>query len=414
MRPTLPPQFSADRETVGSEIATPRERGSVPTRTLHVLTLTPFFPHFGDDAWGCFIAEPLRLMPRLGINSTVLAVLPFHREFGRAPTFADGACAVRYLAIPGNPGLSSSGAFLYAQLRPRVRRLHRERPIDLIHAHVALPCGQAAAMLAGDLGIPFVVSVHGLDVFATNQVRGLSGGWCAQASRRVYRSASAIICVSDKVRQQVAGGMDAMGLDCRVVYNGADPRLFSPIPESANREVILSVGNLDPIKGHELVVRAVHVLKSAHPSLQYEIIGTGPEMPRLRALARDLGIADSVVFLGRQNRREVARRMQQCSAFVLPSRYEAIGCVYLEAMSCGKPAIGCHEQGISEIIGHGENGWLIHPGNLSELVAGLDRLLGDAALRRRLGEAGRRIVLERLTIAHQAEAWARIYRDHVG
>lgn len=410
----MPQQSGIDRESVGPAYGSGDARPRVPSRTLHVLTLTPFFPHSGNDSWGCFIAEPLRLMPQLGINSTVFAVLPFHREHRRAPAFTDDAYAVRYLAIPGNPGLASSGAFLSAQLLRKVRRLHREQPIDLIHAHVALPCGQAAAMLGRELGIPFVVSVHGLDAFATNQVRGLSGRWCAHASRRVYRSASAVICVSGKVRQQVAEGMDMAAVDCRVVYNGADPELFSPAAERANNDVILSVGNLDPIKGHELVVRGVHALKRSHPRLRYEIIGTGPEMVRLQTLSRDLGIADSVIFLGRQSRREVARRMQQCSVFVLPSRYEAIGCVYLEAMSCGKPAIGCHEQGISEVIQHGENGWLIHPGNLPELVEGLAALLRDTSLRHHLGEAGRRTVLDRLTIAHQAEAWAHIYRDHAG
>lgn len=399
----------------GVKLASRSDDGFSPVsaRSIHVLTLTPFFPHSRDDAWGCFIAEPLRLMPQLAVNSTVFAVLQVHRDYGRAFAFADGARACRYLAIPGNPGLSSSGALLYAQVIRKVGWLHRERPIDLIHAHVALPCGQAAAMLARDLRVPFVVSVHGLDAFATNQVRGLSGWFCAHGSRSVYRSAAAVICVSDKVRQQVAAAMDITGRDCRVIYNGADPLLFSPSAEVQSREVILSVGNLDPIKGHELVVRAVHALKGSHPLLHYEIVGTGPEMPRLQALSRDLGIEDRVIFLGRQSRREVARRMQHCSIFVLPSRYEAIGCVYLEAMSCAKPTIGCYGQGISEIIRHGENGWLVHPNNLPELVEGLATLLLNGALRQRLGEAGRRTVVDRLTVSHQAEAWARLYRDYV-
>jgi len=409
----LLPRSSVDRENVITQRWATESGPAAPARTLHVLTLTPFFPHAGDDACGCFIAEPLRLMPQFGINSTVIAVQPFHRHYYRPPAFADGAEAFRYLAIPGNLGLSSSGAFLYARLLPDIRRLHREQPIDLIHAHVALPCGNAAAMIARSLAIPFVVSVHGLDAFATNQVHGLFGRWCAHASRNVYRSATSVICVSGKVRQQIAERMDITGLDLRVVYNGADPLLFSPAPDREESDLILSVGNLDPIKGHELVVRAVQALKGSHPSLRCEIIGTGPEMPRLKTLARDLGISESVIFLGRQSRSEVAKRMQRCALFVLPSRYEAIGCVYLEAMACAKPAIGCYQQGISEIIHHREDGWLVQPGNLPDLVQGLATLLGDNALRNRLGEAGRRTVSDRLTIAHQAEAWARIYRDHI-
>ena len=408
----MPSHSSVDQERLSCEIRYP-DAPPGTARTLHVLTLTPFFPQANDDARGCFIAEPLRLMPQLGVKSTVIALQPFHRAYGRGVPFLDSARALSYLAIPGNHGLASAGAFIHLQLLRQVRRLHREQPLDLIHAHAALPCGQAAAMLARNLEIPFVVSVHGLDVFATNQVHGLSGRWCARASRNVYRSASAVICVSDKVREQVAGGMDITGLDLRVVYNGADPALFTPSAEPESGHVILSIGNLDSMKDHELLVRAVHALKGAHPLLRCEIIGAGPEMTRLQSLARDLGIADSVAFLGRKSRREVARRVQQCSVFVLPSRYEAIGCVYLEAMCCAKPAIGCYEQGISDIIQHRRNGWLIHPGSLQELVEGLGTLLGDARLRLRLGEAGRRTVLDRFTIAHQAQAWARLYRDHV-
>lgn len=382
-------------------------------RTLHVLTLTPFFPHQADDARGCFVAEPLRLMPQFGVRSTVMAVQPVHRSYRRQHSSLGRAHSVRYLAFPGNPGLPSSGAFLYAQLRSRVRRLHQELPIDLIHAHVALPCGQAAAMLSRDLQVPFVVSVHGLDAFATNQVRGWLGRWCERASRRVYESASCVLCVSEKVRQEVCRGCALQPVNCQVVYNGADPQLFSPaIDHPGEPEFILSVGNLDPIKGHQLVVRAFAQLAWSHPRLRYEIIGTGPELPRLAALARDLAVADRIKFLGRQSRQQVARKMRQCSVFVLPSSYEALGCVYLEAMACAIPTVACKEQGIAELIRHADNGWLISPGSLSELTQGLAELLGDAQLRKRVGEAGRRTFTEHFSIAHQAAAWAQIYREH--
>ncbi|MFZ0322234.1 MAG: glycosyltransferase family 4 protein, partial [Candidatus Sulfotelmatobacter sp.] len=100
-----------------------------------------------------------------------------------------------------------------------------------------------------------------------------------------------------------------------------------------------------------------------------------------------------------------------CTVFVLPSRYEGLGCVYLEAMASGKPAIGCHGQGIDEIIQHGRNGWLIPVDGLEELVQGLQALLANTDLRVQIGKAGRQTILDNLTLSHQAKNLMRIYED---
>jgi glycosyltransferase involved in cell wall biosynthesis len=171
------------------------------------------------------------------------------------------------------------------------------------------------------------------------------------------------------------------------------------------------VGNLIPIKGHELLIRAAGSLAPEFPALRWEIIGDGPEGQRLKALAVQLGVAGRISFLGRQSRREVAAAMQRCTLFALPSRYEGLGCVYLEAMACGKPAIGCREQGIAEIIRHGSNGFLVGPDNQKELTLAIGMLLHDPNRRANLGVAARDTILDRLTLAHQADALARIYRE---
>jgi glycosyltransferase involved in cell wall biosynthesis len=106
--------------------------------------------------------------------------------------------------------------------------------------------------------------------------------------------------------------------------------------------------------------------------------------------------------------------MRCCTLFALPSRYEGLGCVYLEAMSAGKPVIGCRGQGIAEIIQQGSNGFLAGPDNEKELTIAIAMLLRDKTRRHNLGVAARETVLERLTLAHQAERLARIYRECVG
>ena len=138
--------------------------------------------------------------------------------------------------------------------------------------------------------------------------------------------------------------------------------------------MILSVGNLIPIKGHDLLLRSVAAIAPGHPHVQCRIIGDGSERARLQQLARELRIEDRVHFLGRRPRSEVAAAMRDCTLFALPSWYEGLGCVYLEAMSAERPAIACRGQGIEEVISHGENGWLIEPKNLDDLTTALQTI----------------------------------------
>src|SRR5262249_47490658 len=147
------------------------------------------------------------------------------------------------------------------------------------------------------------------------------------------------------------------------------------------------------------------------PNYSVEIIGEGPERTSLARLASELGIQSRVHFLGRRSRREVAAAMKRCTVFVLPSSYEGLGCVYLEAMASGKPAIGCYGQGIEEIIQHGRNGLLISPDSESDLSAALATLLSDRQLCCRLGLAARDTVLSRYTLAHQASQLTAAYRE---
>lgn len=387
------------------------EAASGRHQSLHVLTLTPFYPNEKDEAQGCFIAEPIQALSDLGIVNTVFALQPIYRK--RVSALQTNARAEwhRYFSFPKGLGLSTAGAFAFASIVGRVRALQREHPIDLIHAHAPLPAGHAAMLLSSELGLPYVVSVHGLDVLSTVQVAGRSGKWCARIARRVYERSQRVICISEAVRKRV---LEEMGSGCRtsVVYNGVDPELFSP-PEStgASDLTILSVGNLIPIKGHHVLLRAVAAVAPEFPSIRLEIIGEGPERRRLDQLARELGISHQVQFLGRRTRQEVANAMRRSTVFVLPSSYEGLGCVYLEAMSCAKPVIGCRGQGIAEVVRQALNGFLVGPGNDKELALVLGMLLRDERKRDSIGMTARDTILDRFTLAQQAQNLARIYRE---
>jgi teichuronic acid biosynthesis glycosyltransferase TuaC len=380
-------------------------------RALHVLTLTPFYPTDQDDAAGCFVSEPLAWLERSGVHNTVFAAQPVYRGAVRARVSAITARWLRYLSFPGGFGLPSAGAFLFARIVGQVRKVHASQHIDLIHAHGPLPCGHAAMLLSAELNIPYVVSVHGLDALSTVQVGGRAGEWCRRISQRVYRSSRRAICISEHVREAV---LEGAGGTCRtsVIYNGVDSDLFAPVPNPTSAVlVVLSVGNLIPIKGHSTLIRAAAALAAEFPDLSWEVIGNGPERVRLQTLCAQLQVTEKVRFLGRQSRKQVAAAMRRCTLFALPSRYEGLGCVYLEAMSAGKPAIGCRGQGIAEIIQHGVNGFLVGPDNDRELALAIAILLKDETRRRNISIAARDTILDRFTLAHQAESLLRIYRE---
>jgi len=194
------------------------------TAKLHVLTLTPFYPSDHNETNGCFIAEPLKELQLRGVLSSVIAVDSIFQSKRREnQTFP--ADRVRYLRPPGNFGLSSGGRLLAVSLRRKVREIHRQCPIHVIHAHAALPCGFAAKILSRELDIPFVVTIHGLDVFHSCYESGAAARWRKQASISVYESARKVICISDKVRLAV----NEMGRSVvtAVVYNGSDTKLFA-------------------------------------------------------------------------------------------------------------------------------------------------------------------------------------------
>jgi glycosyltransferase involved in cell wall biosynthesis len=378
---------------------------SAQARTLRVLTLTPFFPSAEDPGRGGFIAEPLAMMELFDISNEVIAAQPFYR---RARYTKNPAVTwENYFSIPGNAGLPTAGAFLAARIMPAILKKHRETPFDVIHAHAALPCGHAAEIVGNRLSIPFVVSVHGLDAFFTRQAGAIAGNWCRRVTEEVYRSASAVICISQKVREQVISKTNS---NVTVIYNGVDVERFFPKREPIKSLSILSVGNLIAIKGHASLLRSfARVLKDV-PDCSLQIIGDGPEREKLDDLAAKLGIANRVHFYGRCGRDQVAEAMRQCAIFVLPSAYEGLGCVYLEATACAKPAIGCRGQGIEEVIEHGKSGMLVTPDNEHELTEAILTLLRDEDLRQRIGANARAAILDRFTLGHQAQHLADMYR----
>jgi glycosyltransferase involved in cell wall biosynthesis len=167
-----------------------------------------------------------------------------------------------------------------------------------------------------------------------------------------------------------------------------------PVPSDreARPPALLSVSRLDTnerYKGLDLALRAHALLLNESPDLEFHIVGDGTDLPRLRRVAADMRTEHRVKFLGRVNAAMLTREYEQCVVFVLPSRGEGFGIVFLEAMARGKPIVALRCGAVPEVVVDGECGLLVDDDDLLGLYESLRRLVKDEALRARFGRNGR-------------------------
>ena len=142
-------------------------------------------------------------------------------------------------------------------------------------------------------------------------------------------------------------------------------------------------------KGHDQILAAWPGLLAVHPAARLVIAGDGDDRPRLAEKAASLGLAGAVSFTGFTSEATLAELYRRCAAFVMPSRGEGFGLVYLEAMRAARPVLAARGSAAEEIVRDGETGLLVDPDDRRELTAALGRLLGEPEAARRMGAAGR-------------------------
>lgn len=394
---------------------------------MKVLVISHMYPKEYNPNYGIFVHEQVLALKKSGhellVVSPTLYVPPLldqlsskWKGYKKQPQRAclDGISVYypRVFRLPGNLGLHLAGKVYYLQLSSFIRKLRKEFPFELIHAHVALPDGQLGMLLKKDLNLPLVTSIHGQD-FQTTIYRNEN---CKKAVIEVLKSSDRVITVSEKLKR-IGQELCEDAHKYATVHNGVNPEKVVGqeerlLPEKGKR-MILSVGNLKKPKGHDLTVKAFGRIHDKYPDACLVIIGDGPEMDPLKQLIRDLKLQDKVMLLGRQPHGEVLRYMQACELFVLPSWQEGFGVVYVEAMAHGKPVIGCRGQGIADVIKDGENGILVEPKSLEDLAHKMSELLENPALGEKIGQRARDTVFEDLTWEKNAEKMDRIYRELV-
>jgi glycosyltransferase involved in cell wall biosynthesis len=359
---------------------------------VKVAVVSEFYPRRGDPVLGVWAHRQALATREAGADMRVVVlhrVVPPRSSFAHGPggpvralggligepheQIHDGlpVTYVRYVSPPRSRGYPAWGAWAAPALGLALRRLHRRFEFDIVHAHNAVPAGDAVRRAR--MNVPLVVSVHGGDVLYTASR--------SEAGRRAVQhglGAARTVLANSHGIAELAASHGAT--DVRVVHLGAD------LPArgtggSARREQapsLVTVGHLVARKRHADVMRALAVLAKRHPTLRYAIVGDGPERIALEGLAARLEVSDRVDFRGQLPPAEAVEEARRCTLFAMPSTEEAFGVAYVEAMAGGVPAIGCRgEPGPEEIAAAGDGFVLVPPGDIERLTQRIDELLSD-------------------------------------
>jgi len=334
---------------------------------MDILTFTSLYPNIFQPRHGIFVKNRLRHLDMIpGVRRTVIAPRPYFPFMGllkgsRFATYAqippqeeenDGNVRVfhpGYFTLPGT-GLIDPVAAMVKSAENVLNDLYTSpREIDLIDGHYLYPDGVAAYELAKKLDKPLVLTARGSDVNV----------WMHEphAHGRIMEAlhfARKIICVSEALRQELIGyGIEEDKLV--VLRNGVDQKLFKPASDTVKKDgYFLSVGNLVPLKGHALTLKALAGL----PDEKLVIIGDGDLKKPLRKLSQTLGIADRVSFIAHADQAKLVHHYQGAKATILMSAMEGLPNVVLESLACGIPVIATNVGGIPEVV-NDRNGILL-------------------------------------------------------
>jgi|GEM_PF-151912 len=312
-----------------------------------------------------------------------------------------GSDGIRYVRVPDVVGLPQP-LFIFLKLLS----LHQRDPVDVVHVHDSVAF----------LGVDLFCRVSGVRSVFTMQASILSPGrdrdyaWHAAqifqlTNRYVCRASDLVICPSrEMVECALRGGAPPRKI--RLLFNPVDSELFAPGASAGGRggrrngavqsapavgrhvrprgRACLFVGGFRPVKGPEVLVRAIpHILENA-PDAHFVMVGDGPERDRCEELARLQGIQDSISFVGHVPYQDLPSYYGLADLFVMPSLNEPMGLALMQALSCGVPVVASEVGGIPEIVRHGRNGLLVPPGDERALAEAIIEILSDDALGRRL------------------------------
>ncbi|MFH1732966.1 MAG: glycosyltransferase family 4 protein [Planctomycetota bacterium] len=338
-------------------------------------------------------------------------------------------CVVVYSSQPtaaAEKALTDAGAVLdvacqHKMSLPRfcwkIRGLCRRHKIGVTHLQHYVPSSRLIAALALSLPCPIIVG----------DCTGGEGKPRPPLSRRLFHafnrlmnaSIAGIVAPSRFVRERLIRSRGIAERKAWCIPNGVDlerfhrrgpPGVREELGLSSAQHMILTAGNLLPLKAVDVLLTAFVRVLEEHPDSVLVIAGDGPERGRLERLAEELGVSGRTTFLGQRS--DVPHLLSAAAIFCCPSVWaEAFGWVNAEAMACEVPVVSTTAGAIPEVVEHGETGLLVPPGDPDAMAAAIIELLASPERRKAMGEAGRRRAEKLFDLRQVVPRYVALYAD---
>jgi L-malate glycosyltransferase len=295
-----------------------------------------------------------------------------------------------------------------------IHQVAESRGLDLIHVHYAIPHAASAwiarQMLNGSMGPAIVTTLHGTDITLVGQHPSFQS-----ITRFSILKSDGLTAVSHYLRDETEKNFGVPAERIEVIPNFIDPHRYRRDLEPCHRatlapggeKIVMHISNFRAVKRVEDVVRVFAGIARRMPA-RLVMVGDGPERPRAQAAARDLGIDDAVVFLGKHT--AVEELLACADLFLLPSESESFGLAALEAMSCGVPVVASRVGGIPEVVEDGVTGHLLSLGDVEGMADAGAATLEDDEVWEAMSTAARRRAVDHFSADRVVEDYEAYYR----
>jgi glycosyltransferase involved in cell wall biosynthesis len=323
--------------------------------------LTPFFPS-EENFSGPFIYDQAKAIQN-GSNFDVIVIKSINSGFEQSYNYH--GVKVHEMKLIDLPSFLFPGLFSKINIIKLTKKLvkltnNKVDSIKFIHGHVTYPCGFSAIQLAQKIGAESIVQHHGFDVmgytngrFQNKWIRFVNRSWINQFHVPLLNQANWNIGVSQKTIYELHAISRYKPTKEYVLYNGIDNQKFYPIAgrKDVDKFTIGCVANFWEIKDQITLIKVLNdLVKDRINSIRVFFIGTGATLKQCKNFVFENHLEENVFFLDTVQHHELLNFYNSLDLFVLPSYWEAFGCVYLEAHACGVPFIAVTSQGISELI----------------------------------------------------------------